>query len=114
MTQLFKAIDLDARMKDHAPSWNPGANAATFIVLTIVGRILNRLGGKVDTSALEVLALLLPLFAVLPLVAGQNVANLSYGDDRGRSNSSITAANIVTILLGLALWALLMIGLVVK
>ncbi|HXK17318.1 MAG TPA: hypothetical protein VNG33_05940 [Polyangiaceae bacterium] len=114
VTQLFKAIDLDARMKDHAPSWNPGLNAAVFIGLTVAARILDRAAGTGGFSAVNLIALLMPMAAVVPLVAAQNVANSSYGDAGGRSNSSITAANIVSILFGLLLWALIALGVALR
>src|SRR3954463_16448634 len=46
VTQLFKGFDLEARMRGDAPSWNPTSHAAMFIGLTVVGRVLDKMGGK--------------------------------------------------------------------
>jgi hypothetical protein len=108
VVQLFKAIDRDARAEGLTPSWQPGIHAGAFILVVLVGRGLDRMGGESNGfTMLDFVALLIPLGAVVPLVAAQKLANQTYGDPDGRGNAAFRAGNIVTLVLGFVLWALI-------
>jgi hypothetical protein len=108
---LFKALDLDARTVGHAPTWNPAAHAAVFIVVNVAARVLDKVSELGEGSrGLALVALLLPLLATVPLLTAQKVVNLSVGDPGGRSNSQLGAGGIVVVLAGGAFWLLVIVG----
>jgi hypothetical protein len=112
--QLFKAIDTEARQRGLAPGWQPGLNAGAFILVVLVGRALDRLGAQSNAfTMLDFVSLLIPLGAVVPLIAAQKVANQTYGDPDGRDNASMKAGNVVTLIVGFLFWALIGIALLV-
>lgn len=86
--------------------------ATLFVILTIGGRILSRLSGKDIGSPWTDLAGLaaLPL-AGYCLAVAQKQANIACGDPLGSANSRFTAANILWMLLGTAVWLLAILGL---
>jgi hypothetical protein len=109
-TQLFKSIDVQARQAGHHTTWNPSTNAAVYIVLVVGARLASRFDRSDDPTLLGLVTLAVGLAAVLPVVTAQKVANLAAGDEHGQSNSSLTALNVVAMLLGAAVWALVLIG----
>jgi len=111
---LFKAIDVSARQNNVSPSWDAGTQATIYVVLVVVSRVLERAeslpGGTGMT--LSLVSMGLALSSDLPLCSAQQVANAASGDPEARSNSKLGGLNIVFMLLGLALWALIIVGIV--
>jgi len=111
---LFKTLDVSARQNNVATSWDPGTQATIYVVLLVVSRVLERAdslpGGTGMT--LSLISMGLALSSLFPLVSAQQVANAASGDPDARSNSKLTAVNIIFLLFGLALWALIVVGIV--
>jgi hypothetical protein len=110
---LFKGIHLSARQQGLSPGWDPGTQATIYVVLVVVSRVLERVANLPSSGmALSVLSMGLALSSLFPLIAAQQVANAASGDPEARSNSKLTAVNIVFLLFGLAFWALIVVGIV--
>lgn len=106
--------DVDARLRDKDPdySWSPNLIATTFVLLTIVGRIVDRsLPPELMTN--EVILASASLLLVLPalLVPAQKAINAACDDPTGSSNSKLTAANYIWLLLGSLVWLFVLLGL---
>ncbi len=79
-----------------------------FIIVNVLARVVERLSGLGEGSAvLAVSSLLLPLLGVLPLLKAQQWVNLSVGDPQGRNNSQLGTRGVVALLLGALAWPLL-------
>jgi hypothetical protein len=109
---LFRAIHLSARQQNQSPSWDPGTQATIYVVLIVVSRVVERATSFSTGIALSLLSMALGLSTLFPLLSAQQVANSASGDPEGRSNSKLTAANIVWLLVGVAFWGLVVVGLV--
>jgi hypothetical protein len=110
---LFKSIDLSARQNGQSPSWDPGTQATIYVVLLVVSRVLERVANMPGNGmTLSLVSMGVALSSLFPLMSAQQVANAASGDPDARSNSKLTAGNIVWLLLGLALWALIVVGVV--
>jgi hypothetical protein len=111
VAQLFKAIDIEARSEGMTPTWNPANNAGAFIVLTVIGRVLARLGGTSQTfGPFDLIAVLLPVLGVIPLKNAQDVVNRTAGDETGSRNARFGAGNIVIMMVGVVFWLLIGVG----
>jgi hypothetical protein len=109
---LFKAIHLSARQQNLNPSWDPSTQATIYVVLVVVSRVVERATNLSTGIALNLVSMGLALSCLFPLISAQQVANTASGDPEARSNSKLTAGNIVWLLLGLAFWALVLVGIV--
>ena len=65
---------------------------------------------EIGSPVTDILSLAVTPFIGLSLAKGQAVANVAAGDALGESNSTLTAANWVWIVLGVLLWILSLIG----
>lgn len=112
---LFGRIDDKLADSNINFAWSPNVLATIFVLAAIVGNIADRISAQ--TGAPPVFALL-SLGLLIPLVwtsfKAQQAANLASGDAAGTQNSTITAINIIWIVLGLILWALALLGLFVE
>lgn len=85
--------------------------AATYIILNVISSISDRISARSETvGIMDFISLIL-----LPFICGvianiQQAANLSQGDPKGDSNSEMTALNWIWMLLGAALWLLIIFG----
>lgn len=108
---LFSAVDRELRARQIDYTWSPGALATVFVIANIFNHLSDRILPYDDDSVLVlgvIFVMLVPL--TLPLYRGQLAINASQGDPEGDSNSEITAANILWLLLGGAAWLLLMLA----
>lgn len=109
--RLFRALDGEAHGRGYAPGWNANGQATLYVGLAIASYLSSRLSDSANAGTVFLLLSLgLGLASAVPLFAAQKVANLAAGDVEGRSNGSITAGNSIVILLGLLLWATVVLG----
>lgn len=91
--------------------WQPGLLATLFIIVTLVGNIIDRF---IPYDTYPLLSSLLPLgstlLATFLLLPAQKAINAVCGDDAGNSNSKLTVANWVWMVLGGIFWLLILIG----
>jgi len=100
------------RAKDPDYSWSPNLIATVFVLLTIVNRIADRVMPEELISGWVIL-FSASLWFILPalLVPAQKAINVACDDPDGSSNRKLTAANYVWLLLGLLMWAVVLLGL---
>lgn len=111
---LFAEIDRAAGSRSVRYAWNAAGTATTYVVLSIVNSLISQLANRDIGSPMTNLAALLMVPAVMfPLLAAQKAANSAAGDPDGDSNSALTAANIIWMVVGVLLWLLVLLGLYV-
>lgn len=105
---LFAKIYLKIQNNGTTFKWRPSANATTLIILMIVANGLERTLARNDENLiLELIVYLLLAPKALILLKAQSAINISCGDEVGASNDSFTKANIAWILLGAAVWGII-------
>jgi hypothetical protein len=113
MHPLNRHIDESLREARVRHAWWPGFAATTFVVFSIISTVVSRVTARVETVSLldyVNLALILPVGWAMAVT--QRAANAACGDPRGAGNARLTAANWAWIALGGAMWALILVGLV--
>jgi hypothetical protein len=109
---LFLEIDHTLRRVQGKFSWKPGVMAAVAIVAMIVGNLLDRASQySIGSPGVDIASLFAMTIVGYCLYRAQLAANIACGDPEGDTNSSYGAANIVWIILGLALWMMALLGL---
>ncbi|MEM7805276.1 MAG: hypothetical protein AAF545_10155 [Pseudomonadota bacterium] len=108
---LFRRVDAELESVGASRDWSSGAIATLVVVMAIVSAVLDRLTrvsiGEPYTDILSIF--MVPIIAFL-LLQAQKAINLACGDPEGHSNSSLTAANWIWMILGGAFWLLVLIG----
>lgn len=96
-------------------SWSPSNSASLYVLFVVVLEVVDRLANKEIGSPFTDLASI-PLTGLVwyVMLIPQRAINASCGDSEGRSNDSLTAANIAWILFGLLIWALILLGVLVS
>lgn len=111
---LFAEADSQLRRREAVYEWSHAALATLFVVATIASRVFDRLtADHEDSPVVMVISMLFLLPMVWPLYRAQLAINVSQGDTAGVTNAELTAANIVWMVLGGAVWALVLLGLLV-
>ncbi len=109
---LFRRVDAELESVGASRNWNSGVIATLVVFMAIASAVLDRLTrvniGEPYTDILSISTV--PVVAYL-LLQAQKAINLACGDPEGRSNSSLTAANWIWMILGGAFWVLVLIGL---
>lgn len=109
---LFDEINQKLSQTHEDVTWPHSMWATIYVLSAIVTNVLDRLTAKsVGEPWLDVLAILLIFGLWLPLNSAQKMVNLSCNDPEGSKNAEFTAVNILFVVLGLAFWAVLFIGL---
>jgi hypothetical protein len=92
--------------------WNPGNLATGYVVLAILGNMIDRMSFReVGSPITDVLSLLMVLGLAIVIVQMQRAVNIAAGDEDGSSNQQLTVANWIWMGLGGALWMLTLYGL---
>jgi len=108
---LFKRVDERLQAQTVAYHWTPTILATVYVVSAVVANISDRLSMKnIGTPVTDFLGLLLLVTAGWALYKGQGAINTACNDPAGSSNSTITVANLVWIILGALFWGLVLIG----
>lgn len=109
---LMREVETHRNATGRAAPGKGGSIATAIVLLTMASYLLSFFP---VTSAYHVTATVVSLVLVAPLAfayrAAQNYINASCGDPQGESNARFTAANIIWLLIGLGLWALVISGL---
>lgn len=109
---LFRNVNLTIKQKTLQHHWSPSALATIYVLGTITSNVLDRMSMRgIGTPVTDFASLLLTAVVGYVLYQAQSAINLACNDANGESNADFTAANILWIILGLLLWALLIIGL---
>jgi hypothetical protein len=109
---LNREIEYRVSRGGHRHDWSPNAWATVYVVSTIAGNILDRLSTMgIGWPAVDIASLLFLLPTGYALVRSQVAANIACDDPEATQNRHLTMANYVWIVLGLMLWALLLLGL---
>lgn len=104
---LFRSLRDFAQGRDVETNFNASAQAWFYIGCVVAGRISERLHVPGATAA----GLFIFLCAGVPLHSAQMLANRAAGDPEGATNSSLTAWNILVLVIGFTLLAVTVIGL---
>lgn len=111
---LFQEIDRALESNAVRYAWNAAGAATAYVILSLASSVIGQLANRDIGSPLTDFASLLMVPAVMfPLLAAQKAANFAVGDPQGESNSTLTAANIVWMVVGVLLWLLALLGLYV-
>jgi hypothetical protein len=109
---LFDEVDRALKSASLRYYWNAGTLATAFVVLSLVSSLVGHLANRdIGSPATDFASLLLLPAAMFPLLAAQKAANHAVGDPEGNSNNTLTAANIVWLVIGVLLWLLTLLGL---
>lgn len=108
---LFNEIDGVLQRARIAHRWAPRMWATTYVIAAIASGIVGRASDKMlppVTAQLFLFALMVPM--LWSTYEAQRAANAAEGDPGGSSNSNITAANMVWIVLGGLWWSMILLG----
>lgn len=91
----------------------PVALMATLYILSyLISTVSDRAAANMDTfGVLDLVSLALLPISWAVMLKAQKTINLSQGDEHGLLNNRLTLANGIWILLGAALWGLILLGL---
>lgn len=106
---LYQLADERLTEKGETHPWDIHSLATKYIVLVIGKNVLERITISQPFPQLLALGMLYGVYRTL--ARAQNGLNLAAGDAEGTSNRKLTAANYVWILLGVALWVIVILGL---
>jgi len=111
---LFTNFELGKQQIEAEYTWSPAANAAAFIIFSIIGNLLDQIYSAMSLEIgleywlLFIAALIIP---ILSISNAQKVANIVSNDPTGHSNSRWTIGNYLWLVICLGFWALIGLGL---
>lgn len=109
---LFSNVNSKIEFSNREYSWQPGLLATIYVLLLIGSMVTQRMSENgYGYPLVEILTLLAMPLQLWVLVRAQKAINWSENDVKGDSNSALTPANFLWIVLGLAFWALSLFGL---
>lgn len=108
---LFREIKANGHDKPVLAEWNNESHATKLVLTMIVSSVLDRLSYRSIGSPYTDFASLVILAPWLTqLLSAQHMINAGCGDPDGASNSRLTNANYVWIVLGVIFWILVIVG----
>ncbi|MEL7537761.1 MAG: hypothetical protein AAFZ58_13195 [Pseudomonadota bacterium] len=109
---LFGLVDDKVKEKDASFTWSHRSIATLVVVLTVISSVAsNAVGPETGGFWVSLVSIAMaPIVAVL-LSKAQAVINMASGDPTGSSNSSLTVANWLWMVIGLLFWLLSLFGL---
>ena len=108
---LFRNVNDTLQAKGITHKWSHASLATMYVVSAVASSVSDRLSSaNIGSPVTEFVGL--GLFAVTAwvLYKAQIVINLASGDPEGESNSSYSGGNIAWIVVGVALWILVIVG----
>lgn len=109
--ELFNRMEAARKRLSIQFAWQPAALATLFVVLSIVDRVLDRLSRQTEEfTPLDLAGFAILFINLFPLIKAQQVVNLINGDSAGELNATYSGWNILFIVLGVAVWGLVMVG----
>ncbi len=109
---LFDAVEEKINSLGQKFDWEPRSLATVAVVLTVLVNVLDRLSSRdIGSPFTDLISLaLIPIIPAI-LLKAQHAINFACEDPTGSSNSTITWANWIWMVLGVLLWFLILIGL---
>lgn len=108
---LFTDVQESFKTQERQWDWRPAILATLFVIVTIIGNLFDRI---IPYETFPLLSTVMPLastlIATFLLLPAQKAINAVCRDDAGSSNSRLTVANWVWMVLGGILWLLILIG----
>lgn len=109
---LFTDIDIKLKSLKKEFAWSPATTATLVVVLTITSNIMDRLSARnIGSPETDFISTLLVPVVALVLVKAQHAINVACNDPSGSTNSSLTLANWIWMIIGALVWMLLLFGL---
>ncbi len=110
---LLRNVDKSIKEARVKCEWNSNSLATTFVLLSLVSNLMDRLSAKsVGSPYTDILSFAILPFLGLQLHAAQQAINIACNDANGESNQSLSRANYIWIGIGLLLWGVVIFGLV--
>ena len=107
---LLKSINTESQ--DKAKPLPVPLMTTLYILSYLIGTVSDRAAASMETfGILDLISLALLPVTWAVLFKAQKTINLSQGDEHGLLNNRLTLANGIWILLGISLWALILLGL---
>lgn len=108
---LCNAVDAKIQDQQKNFSWSPSMVATTFVILSLLNRLVERFASKnTDWGLFDAVSMSL-LFVLGYLLSQVQIAiNVACNDPKGQSNSRLSEANWFWMLIGAILWLLTVIG----
>lgn len=111
---LLKHINKELGEEDSKDHLSVTPLASAYIIMSVISSFADRMSARTETvSAVDFISLILLPFLCGVVATAQQAINISQGDPKGASNSQFTALNGIWMLLGLALWLLILFGFMV-
>ena len=113
INSLFTKFEASKTNSGAEHTWSPSANAAAYIIFSIIANILDRIYELTTTDidavywVLTLSALIIP---ILTISNAQRTVNIACGDPHGDSNRKWTLANYLWLALLLVFWVLAIFG----
>ena len=107
---LFKKIEETSTAKGIA-TWGSTTLATVFVLLTVISNILEKISQKSEEiGAIDYIGIIILVVLVWPLYVVQGVVNKVNNDPKGELNSTYSAYNYIFIVMGVLIWALVLVG----
>jgi len=108
---LFGNIESSLFQKNKDYSWDAGGLASLYVILTIVSRVLDQLSNRsIGSPITDLISLATVPMIYYVLMSAQKAVNISQDDELGEGNKAITGFNICWMVLGVVMWALVILG----
>jgi len=111
---LFNEIDGLLQRARIAHRWAPRMWATTYVIAALGSGVVGRAPAELlppVTAQLFLFALMVPM--LWSTYEAQRAANAAEGDPDGSSNRSLTAANVIWIVIGALWWSVILLGMYV-
>ncbi len=108
---LFRHIQFRAAKQQMFGAWDMMTHSAVLTLCILIDNILGRLTIKgIGEPYTDIAAIIVAIAIFFLLLRAQNIINAVCHDPAGASNARFTPANYFWIVLGVLLWALVIIG----
>jgi len=108
---LFRNVNETLEKKDIPYSWDHSLLATTYVVSAIFSNISDRLSSEsIGSPITDFAGFIFTGLMALALYKAQIAINTACDDPQGLTNNHFSPANIAWIILGIALWVLIFIG----
>lgn len=112
---LFLKIQEKIHAQGKSFDWHPKSLATTYVVLSILSQVADRLSMKsIGSPMVDFLGLLILPLTYVPLARAQAAINFCSNDPKGSQNAVITGANMAWIIGGILVWLLIGVGLLAE
>jgi hypothetical protein len=111
---LFARINDVLEQKQKSFAWSASASATLYVLITVITSVMDQLSTRsIGSPYTDIISIVMLFVLYAVLVKVQQAINISQDDINGESNSQLTTANIIWIVLGLVLWVIVLLSLLV-